>query len=225
MRLYQGDFNQVTVFSADPVEVACRWQEMGAPRLHLVDLDGAAQGQPVNLDVIQKIAMSVKLPLQVGGGIRKLETIYRLLSLGIGRVVLGTAAVAEPSLVAEACHRFGEAIVVGVDVREGIVASHGWQESTGSTAAGLMSSMAALGVRRFIYTDIARDGTLTEPNFEAIGQLVKHTPLPIIASGGISSVDHLTKLSQLGVEGAIVGRALYTGDIDLKEALRVISGM
>jgi phosphoribosylformimino-5-aminoimidazole carboxamide ribotide isomerase len=139
--------------------------------------------------------------------------------MGVGRVILGTAAVAEPGLVEEACRRFEEAIVVSIDARDGKVATHGWQERTTITAAELLRKMAALGVKRFIYTDISRDGTLTEPNFEAIAELVAGTTFPIIAAGGISSLSHLRRLRELGVEGAIIGKALYTGDIDLKKAL------
>jgi len=222
VRLYQGDFNQETVFSEDPVGIALQWQSLGASRLHLVDLDGAARGEPRHLSIIGEIAKGIKIPVQVGGGIRQPEAIGQLLDVGVERVILGTIAVENPQLVKEACHSFGEAIIVGIDARDGYVCTQGWQKKTSVTAAELVKEMAALGVKRFIYTDIARDGTLTQPNFEAIAELTGKTGLPIIASGGVTSVSHLERLSQLAVEGAIVGRALYTGDIKLEEALAAI---
>lgn len=199
--------------------MAQQWQAQGAPRLHLIDLDGAAQGEVCHWGTIEQIVRSVNLPVQVGGGIRQLEAVAKLLEMGVARVILGTAAVAEPGLVKEICHRFGEAIVVSIDAREGKVATRGWQESTTTTAIELLRDMADSGVKRFIYTDISRDGTLTEPNFEAIAELVANSSLPIIAAGGISSLSQLKRLKEIGVEGAIVGRALYTRDIDLKQAL------
>jgi phosphoribosylformimino-5-aminoimidazole carboxamide ribotide isomerase len=162
---------------------------------------------------------SVRIPLQLGGGLRRLEVIEQALELGVERAILGTAAVDDHALIREVCGRFGERIIVSIDAREGYVATHGWRERTEVTAIALAESMANLGVRRLIYTDIARDGTLTEPNFGAIAELVSKISLPVIASGGISSVEHIERLARLGVEGAIVGRALYTGSIDLKEAL------
>ena len=220
VRLYQGDYAQETVYSDDPVEVALRWQEMGAVRLHVVDLDGAAQGEPANLGVIESIADSVAMPLQMGGGIRDMAAIERTLGIGVERVVLGTSAVADPGLVESACHRFGpDALIVGVDARDGLVATRGWQESTEVTAIDLVHRMTALGVRRFVYTDISRDGTMTEPNFQAIEELMNDTDAWVVASGGVSSIEHLRRLASLGVEGAIVGKALYEGAIDLREAI------
>ena len=220
VRLYQGDYAQETVYSDDPVEVALRWQEMGAVRLHVVDLDGAAQGEPANLEVIESIAASVAMPLQMGGGIRDMAAIERTLGIGVGRVVLGTSAVADPGLVESACRRFGpDALIVGVDARDGLVATRGWQESTEVTAIDLVRCMTALGVRRFVYTDISRDGTMTEPNFQAIEELMNDTDAWVVASGGVSSIEHLRRLASLGVEGAIVGKALYEGAIDLREAI------
>lgn len=222
VRLYQGDYSKETVFSEDPVGIALQWQSVGAPKLHLVDLDGAAEGKLCNLAMISAIVEAVKIPVQVGGGIRQMETMEQLLGIGVERVILGTTAVENPALVKEACECFGEAIIVGIDARDGYVCTQGWREKTTITAAALAQEMAGLGVRRFIYTDIARDGTLTEPNFEAIADLISRTDLPIIASGGIGSISHLKRLSRLGVEGVIVGRALYTGDVKLEEALAAI---
>ena len=219
VRLYQGDYSQETIYSDDPVEVALEWQSMGAPRLHIVDLDGAAKGEVCNLDIIAEIADTMLIPTQLGGGIRDLATIKQLLKAGIERIILGTSAVEDPQLVQEACRSFRESIIVGVDAHEGDIATHGWCEKTGLKATEFIQSMIDLGVRRFIYTDISRDGTLTEPDFSAIFELVDTFRLPIIAAGGISSLNHIKMLNRLGVEGAIIGKALYTGDIDLKQAI------
>jgi phosphoribosylformimino-5-aminoimidazole carboxamide ribotide isomerase len=203
--------------------VALKWQSLGAPRLHIVDLDGAATGELRNLDIIKEIANALLVPTQLGGGIRQLETIETVLKAGVERVILGTAAVENPRLVEEACRRFRESIIIGIDARDGYVATHGWLQDTEQTAVGLAESMVRLGVRRFIYTDIIRDGTLTEPNFSAISEMIDKTRLPVIAAGGIASLHHLRMLEKLGVEGGIVGKALYTGDIDLKQALASIN--
>ncbi len=223
VRLYQGNYDAETIFSDEPVEIALQWQSLGAPRLHIVDLDGAASGELHNLDIITEIANAALIPTQLGGGIRQLKTIEQLLKAGIERVILGTAAVEDPKLIKEACHRYSESIIVGIDTREGYIATHGWREQTELPVIEFAKSMAKLGVKRFIYTDITRDGTLTEPNFTAITELLDTIRLPLIASGGISSLTHLKILKQLGVEGAIVGQALYTGDINLKQALNTIS--
>ena len=191
--------------------------------MHVVDLDGAAIGEPRNVSIITEIANALLVPTQVGGGIRHLETIEQLLKAGIERVILGTAAVEDPMLIKEACRSFSESIIVGLDTWEGYLAIHGWQQQTELKAIEFAKSMVELGVKRFIYTDISRDGTLTEPNIIAIAELVNTIRLPIIAAGGISSLTHLELLKQFGVEGAIVGKALYTGDINLKQALATIS--
>ena len=220
VRLYQGDYAKETVYSDNPLEVALRWQEMGAPRIHVVDLDGAASGKPENLAVLKRLADSVDVALQVGGGIREMSTCEKMLDMGMQRIVLGTVAVQEPSLVEQLCRRFGsEAVVVGVDARDGVVAIRGWQESTSSTTLDLMHRMEELGVRRFLYTDISRDGTLTEPNFQAVEVVVRGSDAAILAAGGVSSIEQLRRLASVGVEGAIVGMALYTGAIDLREAI------
>lgn len=223
VRLYQGDYAKETVFDEDPVAVARRWEGHGAPRLHLVDLDGAREGHPVNSPVICAIMAAVSIPVQVGGGIRDLSTLSRYLQLGAQRVVLGTAAAKDQRLLAGALALDAEAVVVAVDVRNGIVMTEGWQKASGHLALELMEGLVGLGVRRFIYTDISRDGTLSEPNFAAIGQVVKTIPVPIIASGGVSRMVHLLTLAELGAEAAIVGRALYTGDLDLAEALAAMA--
>jgi len=223
VRLYQGDYERETVFSDDPLEVALKWQAKGASRLHVVDLDGAAAGEMRNIEIIREIARAILIPVQLGGGIRNLETIKKVLKEGVERVVLGTAAVENAELVTEACRQFRESIAVSVDANEGLVAVQGWHRTTELTALAFIRAMTKLGVRRFIYTDINRDGTLTEPNFDAISEVIDSTRAPVIAAGGISSLNHLKMLQKLGAEGAIVGRALYTGSIDLKQAIAAIS--
>lgn len=222
VRLYQGDYNRETTFSDDPVSVALNWQSQGAPRIHIVDLDGAVEGRPINLEIIESIANAALIPIQLGGGIRNLETVERVLKLGVERVILGTAAVENPKVVETACRRYGDAIIIGIDARNGFVATHGWLKEAERKARAFAMTAVRMGARRIIYTDIGRDGTLTEPNFTAIAELLATVRIPIIAAGGISSITHLTILKKLGVEGAIVGKAIYTGDINLKRALEVI---
>ena len=222
VRLFQGDYQQETVFSDEPVSVALAWQEQGAPRLHLVDLDGAAGGVPVNLEVITSIIHNLTIPVQIGGGIRDLATAESLLSAGADRVVIGTAAVENPSLVEDLCQKHGsQRVVIAVDAKDGLVAIKGWLESTEVKAQDLVEQMALLGVRRILYTDISRDGTLTEPNFEANANLVRTTDMAVLASGGIATLDHVRRLVDTGAEGAILGRALYTAAFSLREAIAV----
>lgn len=223
VRLYQGDYDKETVFSDDPVSTALRWQSEGAVRLHVVDLDGAAVGQPGNLDAIGRILGAVELPVQVGGGIRDLKTVEQLLAMGVGRVVMGTLAVENPDVAAQACAEFGEQVVIGIDARDGLVATRGWLEESTVMATDLAARMVGLGARRIIYTDISRDGTLTSPNFEGVADLVSRVSAPIVAAGGISSVEHLSKLAALGAEGAIVGLAIYTGALKLADAIAKVS--
>ncbi len=227
VRLYQGRLEDETVFSDDPVAVACGWAEMGAAMLHLVDLDGAFAGAPRNLEVIQAIVGEVDIPVQVGGGIRSMETIVRLLDLGVARVILGTAAISHPDLVAEACQAFGEAIVVGIDSKYGKVAVEGWAATVEKTALELAREVRALGVTRVIYTDTRRDGTMAGPNLEKTAELAINSGLKIIASGGVATLNDIrlvADLEPLGVEGVILGKSLYTGSINLREALAVAAG-
>jgi len=222
VRLYQGDYGKETIFSDDPVSVALRWQSEGARRLHIVDLDGAAQGKPVNLDTIEDIVAAIDIPVQAGGGIRSIETIEQLFAAGVERAIMGTVAVEKPDLVKEACPKFGDRIIISIDARDRLVATRGWLQKSEVTAGELASKMIELGVTRFIYTDISRDGTLTSPNLEAIAEFLSQVSAPVIAAGGISSVYHLTRLAELGVEGAIVGKAIYTGDVKLSEAFKAM---
>jgi len=221
VRLYQGDYARETVFSEDPVAMARRWEEEGAPRLHLIDLDGARAGEPVNAEVIERVVCGVNIPCQVGGGIRSLNTVLRYLEMGVQRIILGTAAVRAQTLVAEACYRYPGSIIVGVDARGGQAAISGWLERSEEKAEALMARLVELGVPRFIYTDIARDGTLKGPNFAALDRAVQAVRVPVIASGGIATLDHLRRLTRTKVEGAILGVALYHGELTLPEALQV----
>ena len=222
VRLYQGDYGKETIFSDDPISVALRWQSEGARRLHIVDLDGAAQGKPGNLDTIEDMVAAIDIPAQVGGGIRTTETIEQLFAAGVERAILGTVAVEKPDLVKEACQRFGDRIIISIDARDRIVATRGWIQKSEVIASELASKMIGLGATLFIYTDISRDGTLTSPNFEAIAEFLSQVSAPVIAAGGISSVYHLTELAELGVEGAIVGKAIYTGDVKLSESFKAM---
>jgi phosphoribosylformimino-5-aminoimidazole carboxamide ribotide isomerase len=222
VRLYQGDFERLTIYDDDPTAVARRWAEQGAQMLHVVDLDGARVGHPVNTHIIVEIVQSVGVPVQIGGGLRDEPAVLAALGLGAARVVLGTAAVQQPDLIERLVARYGDEIAVGVDARNGIVATAGWTEESQVTAPDLVAHMAALGVRRVIYTDISRDGTLSKPNYAATSALVHPGGPMIIASGGVGKLDHLRRLANIGVEAAIVGKALYTGDIRLAEAIEML---
>ena len=222
VRLYQGDYDKETIFSTDPVSVAVGWQEMGAERIHVVDLDGASSGSQLNFQVIERMISCLTIPVQVGGGIRTESNVLTMMDIGVDRVVLGTIAVENKELVRSIVDRFGtESIIVGIDARDDLVSIKGWKESTAVSSFDLMNDMYNIGVRRFVYTDISRDGTLMEPNFESIKQIVNRSDANIIASGGVSSLGHIEQLAGLGVEGVIIGKALYTGDINLHEAISI----
>jgi len=219
VRLYQGDYNRETVFDDDPVTAALTWYSQGARWLHIVDLDGAAAGEPQNTEVVEQIMKESGLLIELGGGIRQEKVAEKLLRLGLSRLVLGTAAIESRELVKKLCQQFGESIAVSLDARDGKIAIHGWQKDTVVEVLQLSREMIDAGVRRFIYTDIKKDGTLTEPNFDMINRLITEAIVPVIVAGGISRLEHLRRLKELGAEGAIIGKALYTGDIDLKEAI------
>ncbi|MEX2430876.1 MAG: 1-(5-phosphoribosyl)-5-[(5-phosphoribosylamino)methylideneamino]imidazole-4-carboxamide isomerase [Dehalococcoidia bacterium] len=228
VRLHQGDYAQQTTFSGDPAGIAKLFAAAGVPRIHIVDLDGALEGLPAQLETVRTIAGAVPVPIEFGGGMRTAEAIDAALDAGIDRVVLGTGAVEQPELVERAIREHGpHRIVVGLDARDGMVAVSGWTEGTSVQATALMERMAGMGVRLFIYTDISRDGTLTEPNFEAVQDmhaLAQRLDAAVIASGGIGEIAHLQRLAGIGVAGAIVGSAIYRGTVDLAEALHVIGG-
>jgi phosphoribosylformimino-5-aminoimidazole carboxamide ribotide isomerase len=225
VRLVQGDYNQETVYNTNPLEVALEWEASGGEWIHLVDLDGAKAGHPVNDVLIGKIASSVKVPVQVGGGLRTEQDVDRLLSLGVSRVILGTAAIEDREFVYKLLARHGEKVAIGIDARDGFVATRGWLETSQVKAEDLAVQLAGHGAKTFIFTDISRDGMMGGPNVEAITHLAKVSGQTVIASGGVSRMEDLTRLAKQsanGVGGAIVGKALYTGSIKLEEALKLI---
>lgn len=224
VRLKQGRFDEVTVYNADPVDQARRWADAGAEIIHVVDLNGAAIGEPVNIGVVEAIVRAVGVPVQVGGGIRSEETLERLYEAGVARTVLGTALVTDPEFVTRACSRW-PGIVAGVDARDGRVAIEGWQQGTERSVVDVVSELDLLGVHRLVYTDIALDGMQTGPNIRAYRALALAVDVAIIASGGVSVIDDIRALSRIpGVEGVIAGRALYEGTLDLAEAIAVGRG-
>ncbi|MDA8233448.1 MAG: 1-(5-phosphoribosyl)-5-[(5-phosphoribosylamino)methylideneamino]imidazole-4-carboxamide isomerase [Clostridia bacterium] len=224
VRLVEGKVENETIYSHEPVEQALKWQDKGARMLHLVDLDGAFAGRPKNLDVIKEIVRAVDIPVQLGGGIRTLETIEMLLEMGINRVILGSIAIYKPDLVKEACSRYADRVVVGIDAKDGLVAIEGWESTVDKTTVDLALEMKEAGVKRIIFTDTRRDGTLKGPNVESTKELAEKTGLKVVASGGVSSLDDIKALKEiepLGVDSVILGKALYTGAVDLEEALRI----
>ena len=225
VRLYQGDYDRASIFNDNPVEVARQWASQGATRLHVVDLDGAKSGKSVNLSVIEAIARAIDIPVQVGGGLRDRAGVSRLLDTGVQRAILGTVAVENPDLVTQVCDEFSDRIVVGIDARNGKVATRGWLETSEVDATELAKQMATAGAAAIIYTDIHRDGTMSGPNMVALRELAESIDIPVIASGGVSSLTDLLSLLSLesaGVTGAIVGKAIYTGDVSLTEAVRAV---
>lgn len=225
VRLYQGDYNQSQVFDENPVAVAKAWVDQGATRLHLVDLDGARAGHPMNQAAIAAIVEAVSVPVQVGGGLRDHDSVSQLLDLGIRQVILGTVAVEQPELVTQLCQDFPDRIIVGIDARNGKVATRGWLETSEVEAIALVQQMADAGASAIIYTDIHRDGTLQGPNCDALREVAIASRVPVIASGGISQTRDLLSLlalESLGVTGVIIGRALYTGAVTMGEALRAV---
>ncbi|MGL4800395.1 MAG: 1-(5-phosphoribosyl)-5-[(5-phosphoribosylamino)methylideneamino]imidazole-4-carboxamide isomerase [Cellulosilyticaceae bacterium] len=222
VRLLQGNYDQVTVFGHEPGEMAKKWESLGGSFLHLVDLDGAKAGKGINDAAIQAIIKSVSIPVELGGGIRTIEDIEQKLVMGVSRVILGSIAVKDFGLVEEAIQKFGaERIVVGVDAKDGKVAIEGWQEVTALDALDFCQRLEKAGVRTVIYTDIAKDGMMQGPNVQETERLVAHTGLDIVASGGVATLEDLKKVEASGVEGAIIGKAIYTGAIDLAEAVRL----
>lgn len=225
VRLFKGDFAQETVFSDRPEEMAAKWEAQGGKFLHLVDLDGALAGRSVNLDVVKTIVDTVRIPVELGGGIRTMENIDEVLSLGVQRVILGSVAVKNPALVKEACQKYGDRVVVGIDAKDGIVAVDGWGVSGDVEVTVLAKEMAKAGVKTIIYTDISRDGTLSGVNVEATARLARESGVKIVASGGVKSLDDIEALlpyEKDGIEGVIVGKSIYTGSLDLQEAIALV---
>lgn len=222
VRLYKGNYDEMTVYSDDPVSVAKDFEACGAKNIHLVDLEGARTGETPNLNVIRRIVSETNLSAEVGGGIRSMETIEKYISTGVSRVILGTAAVTNPSFLMAAVLKYGNAVAVGVDIRDGFVAIHGWTENSSLHYTDFMGKLAELGVRTVIVTDISRDGAMKGTNRSLYAELAENFPaLNVIASGGVSSLDDVSALAHMDLYGAIIGKAYYTGAIDLAEAVRI----
>lgn len=221
VRLYKGDYAQMTVYSEEPVSVAKAFQAAGARNIHLVDLEGAKSGVPENLDTIRKILAETHLFVEVGGGIRTMQTVDTYLNAGVDRVILGTAAVTDPAFLQAALEAYGEKIAVGVDLKDGFVAIKGWTETSELTADAFFTRMEQLGVKTIICTDISRDGAMKGTNRELYRQLSRKFSIDLIASGGVSSLEDVKALAEMNLHGAIIGKAYYIGAIDLKEAIEV----
>lgn len=226
VRLFQGKMDKETVYSDDPVSVAKRWEDEGAEFLHLVDLDGAVSGAPKNKKIIGNIIRSVKIPVEVGGGIRNIDSIKEYISMGSQKVIIGTTALENPELVHESCKMFPDKIIVGIDAKNGQVAVRGWEDITGTSASALAKKFDGMGVVGIIYTDISRDGTLSGPNIDSIKSFAESINIPVIASGGVSNINdikNIIKLKKHGVTGVIVGKAIYSGSVNLREAIELCS--
>ncbi len=224
VRLRQGDMADETVYSDDVTEVASRWQQQGAGLIHLVDLNGAVDGEPKNLPHIESVMKAVRVKVQVGGGIRTIDTVRRYLNAGVSRVVLGTAALTNRALLDLACQEFPQQIVLGLDARDGRIAVKGWTTVSDVKAIDLLKELSGCAIAAVVYTDIARDGMLNGPNIPALKEVVEHSSFPVIASGGITRLEDLQAVRSLGpkIEGAIVGKALYDGKLDLKAAVAAL---
>lgn len=224
MRLLQGRAEDSTIYSDDPAATARRWESSGAELIHIVDLDGAFTGEQKNIEAIRSIRASVKCGLELGGGIRDMARIDMLISLGINRVILGTVAAEKPELVREACAKYPGQIIIGIDAKDGKVAVKGWVEITDHEAITFAKAMESAGAAGIVYTDIARDGMMTGPNLEAMARMAQSVGIPVIASGGVSSLQDIINLRDLkGIWGAITGKAIYAGTLDIKDAFRAVA--
>lgn len=226
VRLVQGDYNQKTVYDKDPVKVAIKFVEMGAQKLHLVDLDGAKAGHPVNTEVLEKISKEINIPIEIGGGIRNIEDIEKTLKAGADEVILGTSVIKNPEITKKALNEFGKKIVIGIDAKNGKVAISGWLDTTDVDAITLAQTIEKYGAQNIIYTDISKDGMMQGPNYEALKKLAQSVSLNITASGGVSSINNVKDLIKIekefsNINACIIGKALYTQDIDLNKAIQL----
>ena len=221
VRLYRGDYDQMTVYSDNPIEIARDFEAAGAKFIHMVDLEGARDGNTPNIEIVEQVARETGLFVEVGGGIRSLDVVERYLAAGAGRVILGTAAVTDEAFLREALARYGDAIAVGADLKGDVVAIRGWREESPYRRDDFFAKMQSLGVRTLICTDIAKDGAMQGTNLPLYQELSRRFSVDIIASGGVSSIDDVKKLREMGLFGAIIGKAYYTGAINLKEAIEV----
>ena len=225
VRLLQGDKHRVTVYSENPAETARHWESTGAELLHIVDLDGAFTGDQKNFDAIMAVRKAVKIPLEVGGGIRRTATVEKLVSAGVDRIIIGTSAIEDPAFLESCCKSFPGRILVGIDAKNGMVAIKGWEELTTHNALELARRLEGIGTAGIIYTDIHRDGMLSGPNLEATAAMVRHVHIPVIASGGVSSIEDIKNLLRIeNLWGVITGKAIYSGSLDLSEALQLTGG-
>lgn len=222
VRLFKGQFSDVTVYGNSPAEMAKKWEAQGGEYIHVVDLDGALKGHGVNAEKIKEICRSVNVPVQTGGGIRTMEDIEAKLACGIDRVIIGTKAVADSEFVKRAVDKYGRKIVIGIDAKDGMAAVEGWEKTSNFTAIEFAEKMVSIGVGTIIYTDIATDGTLAGPNVSAMAEMAGAVNADIIASGGVGSLEHIKSLVPAGVDGVIVGKALYTDKVNLTEAIRAV---
>lgn len=219
VRLFQGDYAKETIYEDNPIVVAQKWEAQGAQQLHVVDLDGAKNGKPINIDIIARLIKSVKIPVQVGGGIRDLTSIIRIIEVGAKSVILGTTALENEDILSEIVTIYKEKIVVALDIKNGILMKNGWVEKSNFPIIPTVKQIELIGIKTIIYTDVTRDGTLTEPNYEVIKSIKENTKMNVIVAGGISSLEQIKKLKKLNVDGVIIGKALYEGKINLKEAI------
>ena len=221
VRLFQGNYKKETIYDNNPLEVAAKWISYGIERLHIIDLDGAKAGYPKNIDIISKIVKTHQIPIQIGGGIRSIETAKSLLDKGVEKVILSTNAIKNPEMIKSLCDEIGkEHVIISIDAENGFVSINGWIEKTKIYSIDLINQMSEIGINQFIYTDISRDGTLSGPNYKKILELI-NPKYSILAAGGITNIEHLKKLKDIGVHGSIIGKAIYTGNIKLNEALKI----
>lgn len=220
VRLTQGAYNKMTVYEKDPVKVAKRWEDMGAEILHIVDLDGAKNGDRVNQSVVKEIVENIDIPIELGGGIRDTEGVETLLDLGVSQVIIGTVAVQNPAWVKEMIEKHGDRIIVSIDALNGLLATNGWQEVSDVKAIDFIKKLKSYGLRRIVYTDIEKDGMLIGPNFDIYEELAKEVDIEVIASGGVTTLEDIKRLKSMNMYGAIVGKALYDGKLDLEEVLK-----
>ncbi|MCX6730661.1 MAG: 1-(5-phosphoribosyl)-5-[(5-phosphoribosylamino)methylideneamino]imidazole-4-carboxamide isomerase [Candidatus Roizmanbacteria bacterium] len=223
VRLFQGDYTQETVYEDDPIVVAKKWEAQGAQILHVVDLDGAKEGKIININSIKKIVNAISIPIQVGGGIRSLSSISELISSGISRVILGTVAIENRNLLYKAIDMCGEKIVISLDAKDGVLMKNGWLEKTNNNLVSAIQELKKSGVRSFIFTDINKDGTMTEPNYKIIQSLIENLNIDLTIAGGISSSEQIVRLKEMGVKSVIIGKAIYEGKINLKEVIQYVS--
>ncbi len=220
VRLTQGDYDKMIIYEKDPVKVAKRWERMGAEILHLVDLDGAKDGNRINQPVVKEILENINIPIQLGGGIRDEKGIKTLLDLGVSGVIIGTVAVKNPTWIKEMIEKYGDKIIVSIDALNGFIATNGWQEVSDLKSIDFIKELKSYGLRRIVYTDIEKDGMLIGPNFLIYEELAKNVSIEVIASGGVTSLEDIKRLKAMNMYGAIVGKALYDGKLDLEEALK-----